>query len=193
MSTTCRACGFTIDADDAFCGNCGETVAARQPATVLPGTSGPYADDTRAARPQDAGGEAYRVQEQPRYTAPPAPEAAYPGPPPAGYPQVAQVREASKGFVSSLFDFGFTSYVTPTVVKVLYVIVMIWLALSSFVLVVVSFFALGPVVGILVLIIVAPLYFLWFLALNRISLEFFVVIFRIAEDMRALRLRGDIR
>jgi hypothetical protein len=193
MSTTCRACGFTIDADDAFCGNCGETVAAGPPATVLPAAGGPYADDLRAAGPRDAGGEAYRVQEQPRYTVPPAPEADFPGPPPVGYPQVAQVREASKGFLSSLFDFGFTSYVTPTVVKVLYVIVMIWLALSSFVLVVVAFLGLGPVVGILVLIIVAPLYFLWFLALNRISLEFFVVIFRIAEDMRALRLRGEIR
>jgi hypothetical protein len=207
MSTTCRSCGFTIEADDLFCGNCGETVTTGQAApaeTQLPladaaRTAGPPTPDTgptwAQSRPRHAGGEAFQVQEQPQYAAPPGPGAGYAGQGqgPLGLPPPSQVRAASKGFLASLFDFGFTSYVTPTVVKVLYVLVMVWLALSSFVLVVVAFFALGPVVGILTLIIVAPLYFLWFLALNRISLEFFVVIFRIAEDMRALRLRGEIR
>ena len=39
----------------------------------------------------------------------------------------------------------------------------------------------------------APLFFLVVTAIYRILLEFFIVIFRVAEDIRAMRERGDIR
>jgi hypothetical protein len=38
-----------------------------------------------------------------------------------------------------------------------------------------------------------PLFILIVLAIYRIILEFFVVTFRVAEDIRALRERGDLR
>jgi hypothetical protein len=41
--------------------------------------------------------------------------------------------------------------------------------------------------------VLAPLFFLVVTAIYRILLEFFIVIFRVAEDIRALRERGDIR
>jgi hypothetical protein len=67
----------------------------------------------------------------------------------------------SKGFFASLFDVGFTSFVTPKVIKVLFVF--------------------------------APLCTLIVLALWQITLEFFMVIFRISDDIRTVRERGEFR
>jgi hypothetical protein len=53
-------------------------------------------------------------------------------------------------------------------------------------------FAASTGLGILTLVL-APLFFLVVTATYRILLEFFIVIFRVADDIRALRERGDIR
>jgi hypothetical protein len=114
---------------------------------------------------------------------------AYPGqgteaPPPA--------LASSKGFMSSLFDFGFSSFVTPKVVKVVYVLITIVAGLFALVSVAVSF-RTNVVFGIVTLFILAPLGFFIYLALWRIALEIFVVIFRISDDLRAIRDRGAMR
>ena len=100
--------------------------------------------------------------------------------------------EESKDFLNALFDFGFTSFVTPKVVKVLYLLIVIVAGLSGLA-VAVTALASNLVLGLVVLLIGAPLYFLVVTALYRILLEFFMVIFRMAEDIRALRERGEIR
>lgn len=94
--------------------------------------------------------------------------------------------------MGALFDFGFTSFVTPKVVRVLYPLIMILAGLGALGLAATAF-SISVVVGILALIIFAPLYFLVVTAIWRIALEFFVVIFRVAEDIRAIRERGDFR
>lgn len=95
----------------------------------------------------------------------------------------------SKGFLSSLFDFGFTSFVTPTVIKVLYVLILIGTVLSALVFTITAFRA-SPIFGIGVLVIGDPLFIIIVLAFYRIILEFFIVIFRVSEDIRAIRERG---
>ena len=100
--------------------------------------------------------------------------------------------EESKNFLNALFDFGFTSFVTPKVVKVLYLLIVIVVGLSALAFAV-TMLASNLALGLVVLLIGAPLYFLVVTALYRITLEFFMVIFRMAEDIRALRERGEIR
>ncbi len=100
--------------------------------------------------------------------------------------------EESKNFLNALFDFGFTSFVTPKVVKVLYLLIVVVVGLSALAFTV-SMLAANLVLGLVVLLIGAPLYFLVVTALYRIILEFFMVIFRMAEDIRALRERGEFR
>ncbi len=97
-----------------------------------------------------------------------------------------------KGFLGALFDFSFTSFVTPKVVKVLYVLIVVVVGLSAlgFAL---SVLATNVGLGLIVLLIGAPLYFLVVTALYRITLEFFMVVFRMAQDIRAIRERGDFR
>ncbi len=95
----------------------------------------------------------------------------------------------SKGFLAALFDFGFTTFVTPKIVKVLYVLIMIGLGLGALV-IIFSLFGHSLIAGIIGLLIVAPLYFIVSLAFYRIIMELFVVVFRISDDLRAIRERG---
>jgi len=102
-------------------------------------------------------------------------------------------REAAdtRGFLGALFDFGFTSFVTPKVIKVLYLLIVIGTVVSALVFTIVAFKA-STVFGFLTLVFGDPLFILIVLAIYRIILEFFVVTFRVAEDIRALRERGDL-
>ena len=102
-------------------------------------------------------------------------------------------REAAdtRGFLGALFDFGFTSFVTPKIIKVLYMLIVIGTVVSALVFTIVAFKA-STVFGFLMLVFGDPLFILIVLAIYRIILEFFVVTFRVAEDIRALRERGDL-
>ena len=106
-------------------------------------------------------------------------------------PSPGQAADA-RGFLAALFDFGFTSFVTPKVIKVLYVLIVIGTVLSAVTFTFTAFQA-SVAFGLLTLVFGAPLFILIVLAIYRIILEFFVVIFRVAEDIRALRERGDVR
>ena len=97
----------------------------------------------------------------------------------------------TRGFLGALFDFGFTSFVTPKMIKVLYVLIVIGTVVSALVFTIVAFKA-STVFGFLTLVFGDPLFILIVLAIYRIILEFFVVTFRVAEDIRALRERGDL-
>jgi hypothetical protein len=97
----------------------------------------------------------------------------------------------ARGFLGALFDFGFTSFVTPKVIKVLYMLIVIGTVLSALVFTIVVFKA-SVAFGVLTLVFGDPLFILIVLAIYRIILEFFVVTFRVAEDIRALRERGDL-
>jgi hypothetical protein len=93
------------------------------------------------------------------------------------------------GFLGALFDLGFTSFVTPKIIKVLYVLVMIGTVVSTLAFTIIVFKA-DTAFGIVALAFGDPLVILVVLAVFRIFLEFFVVIFRAAEDIRALREGG---
>jgi hypothetical protein len=107
-------------------------------------------------------------------------------------PRAPETFSYSKGFLGALFDINFTSFVTPKVVKVLYTLAMIGAALSGIGLALILM-ALNVAVGVLVLLIWTPLSFVISIGLTRIMLEFFVVNFRIAEDLRAIRERSGLR
>jgi len=98
---------------------------------------------------------------------------------------------SQKGFFRSLFDFGFNSFVTPKVIKVLYVLVMVVAGLGALGLLIAAF-EVSPIVGILSLVIGCPIYLFLTVAFYRVVLEFFMVVFRMAEDMRAIRDRGGV-
>jgi hypothetical protein len=95
-----------------------------------------------------------------------------------------------RGFLRALFDFGFTSFVTPRVIRVLYMLIVVGTVLSALAFTIIAFRASVPF-GILMLVFGDPLFILIVLAIYRVLLEFFVIAFRVAEDVRAMRERGD--
>jgi Domain of unknown function (DUF4282) len=96
----------------------------------------------------------------------------------------------ARGFLGALFDFGFTSFVTPKIIRVLYMLIMAGTVISALVFTIIVFKA-SMMFGFLMLVIGDPLFILIVLAIYRVTLEFFAVTFRVAEDIRALRERGN--
>jgi len=109
----------------------------------------------------------------------------------AGDPVPAEATDA-RSFLRALFDFGFTSFVTPKVIKALYVLIAIGTGVSALLFTIFAFKA-STAFGLVTLVIGDPLFIIIVLAIYRIALEFFMVIFRVGEDIRALRERGDVR
>ncbi len=112
------------------------------------------------------------------------------GPPPAGMSPMAATQAAdARGFLGALFDFSFTSFVTTKIIKVLYVLILILTVLTALIYTYIAFHA-NALFGLLTLVIGDPLFIIIVMAFWRLVLESFVVRFRIAEDVRALRERG---
>ncbi|MFW6203501.1 MAG: DUF4282 domain-containing protein [Actinomycetota bacterium] len=104
-------------------------------------------------------------------------------PPPAS-PQSAV--QSPQNFFARLFDFRFASYVTPTIISVLYVLGMIGIVLAYLFYVVTSF-NINVVLGVLVLLIIGPLFSLLALIWLRVTLEFYLALVRLSGDFREFR------
>ena len=94
--------------------------------------------------------------------------------------------DLEKGFLGSLFDFSFKSFVTPKIIKVLYVLVTLWTALIGVVILVSGFKFGGVAGGLFTLIIVEPIFLLLTLGVYRVVLEAFMVVFRIYEETKKI-------
>src|ERR1700722_16750589 len=97
--------------------------------------------------------------------------------------------KGERGFVGSLFDFSFNSFVTPKIIKVLYVLFTIWTALVSLLIAIIGFRTGGFLAGIFVLVIVVPIYVALTLGVYRVILEAFMVVFRIYEETKKISER----
>lgn len=93
----------------------------------------------------------------------------------------------ARGFFGALFDFSFNSFVTPKIVKVVYVLFTIGMALALVVYVIVGF-AADPVIGVLVLLL-GWIPALLYLAFIRMTLEFYYSVVRMSQDINR-RLPG---
>jgi hypothetical protein len=109
----------------------------------------------------------------------------------SAFPQSAPQQAAhSKGFFGALFDFSFTSFVTTKIIKVLYVLILVLAVVSALVYTIIAF-KVNSGFGFLTLVIGDPLFIIIVMAFWRLVLEAFIVVFRISEDIRALRERSD--
>jgi uncharacterized membrane protein len=139
----------------------------------------PYAD-------QAYGDQAYQEQQQGQ----PAPHwQAVAGLKPAG--AGAKRSSDAKGFLGSLFDFSFTSFVTPKIIKVIYVLVTIWTVIWALIFLRLGFKYGGAAGGFFTLLVVDPILVILTLGVYRMVLEFFMVVHRMHEELKAIRQRGE--
>jgi hypothetical protein len=163
----CTSCGNPRDPSAAYCVSCG---AATQPApsAQAPGNSPP-----------------------PPPAPPPPPFAV---PPPGTTPPGFIVNEhpaslTQRGLFGSLFDVTFTSLVTTKLVRVLYVVAMIWIGLTALFYIIVGFH-LSTTAGILTLFIFVPVTSLFLLGLTRILLETCIALFQIMANSNEIVAQG---
>jgi sensor histidine kinase YesM len=90
-----------------------------------------------------------------------------------------------KGFIGTMFDFSFSEFITTKVIKVLLALALVVNAIITIV-IIVGAFKEGVLAGIVVLIL-SPIIYLVMMLFSRIYLELIIVIFRIAENLIAIR------
>lgn len=109
-------------------------------------------------------------------------------PPQSGTPPSQPPSSSSAGFFQALFDFDFNHFVTPKIVKIVYIVGTVVIGLVTLVMVLTSFrhfgggFGASPIVG-LVQLLGAPVLGLLYLAFLRMSLELYYAVIRLSEDV----------
>ncbi len=98
--------------------------------------------------------------------------------PPPGQPPAAQ-----RPLLSRLFDLSFTEFVTPSVVKVIFVLGIILSALTALGMLV-TFAATGEAVLVILGLIFSVVIFFFSVLYSRIMAEIFLILFRIEENTR---------
>jgi hypothetical protein len=86
-----------------------------------------------------------------------------------------------KGSLSVLFDFSFRRFITVRLIRVLYVLALIGIGFATLGLIVTAFGS-SAAMGILMLLIGAPIFFFLTLLSARVYLELIVVLFRVSEN-----------
>ncbi len=92
--------------------------------------------------------------------------------------------QEKKGFLGALFDFSFSEFITIKLIKILYILGIIFSTIVAIIFIV-SGFNISTGVGIIFLIL-SPIIFLLYVILIRIWLEIIIVVFKIAENTKKL-------
>lgn len=175
----CSNCGATVPESSRFCTACGVPLSVADTSSPVAGVSPP----PRAP-----------VTPEPPHPSPPAGPRA-PSPPvglglgqvPPAPPPLDGSRgpiPQDQGFFGALFDFSFARLVTPMLVKVLFVLAVIFDGIWALIVFVSAAQAGG--VGVLIALVLAPLLFLLFVAWTRVILELVFSVIRIEEHTRLL-------
>lgn len=110
---------------------------------------------------------------------------------PPGWQPSRSPQQQAKGFFGALFDFGFNSFVTPSLVKMIYVAFTV-LAAIYYVFAVIGALASGePILGLAVLLL-GWIPALLLIAFMRVTLEFYYAVIRMSEDVHQRRSGQDL-
>lgn len=91
-----------------------------------------------------------------------------------------------EGFFNSLFDYSFSSFVTPRIIRILYVLATIMVSLWTLAIILAAF-NISSGAGVFTLVIVSPLLFLVSMIYARVVLELVIVFFRINGNVQQIR------
>lgn len=97
-----------------------------------------------------------------------------------------KIRRATQGFFSTLFDFSFTRFITVQMFPVLYGVILAASFVAAIYLTIEAFFT-GWARGLFYLFVAAPIGFITVATITRALMEFYIVVFRIAENADEIR------
>jgi hypothetical protein len=171
--------------------NAGEQTYVAPPLEQQPGYPGADQGYGDPAYQGQGTGQGYPGYQSAGYGAQPGQGAAS-VPPPQWQANPSPARPQSsgeKGFVGSLLDFSFSSFVTPKIIKLLYRLFTAWTALVAIIVAIIGFRFYGFLGGVVVLILDA-IFVLLSLGIYRVVLEAFMVVHRIYDETRQIREQG---
>lgn len=133
---------------------------------------------------------------------PPPPPGAVPPPPGGGVPPTAPAPapapafgtpapapSGQKSFWAKLFDLDFTEFITPSVVKILYILLIIAASLLGLFMLIAGLASIND--GGIVLVLIAPIYWFLIVVYGRVMIEVFIALIRTAQNTAdILRLQG---
>lgn len=106
-----------------------------------------------------------------------------------GMPPQMPTAEESKGFFAGLFDFSFQNLVTPKVIKVVYILALVMLALGVLggLGMILVLLIQGEILPALAFMIILPIYTFLGLLVMRIYHELIILGFRVLETLEAIK------
>jgi hypothetical protein len=145
----------------------------------------------QGSQAQTAGASQTQPPPLPPWTATPPPNPSSPPPHATLPPGIGEHPHSltQRGFLASLFDTSFTSMVGTKLVRVLYVLTIVCVGLTALFYILIAFHQ-SSALGILVLLVVAPLMSLFTLGFARIVLEICIALFQIMADSNELVAQG---
>ncbi len=163
-SANCQSCNRPLTSGTAFCVHCGAPVVGMAPPPPPP----PAAETP------------------PSYSTPPPGlgTVGFGGPGPESH-----IPLTHRGFLPSLFDLSFTSLVATKIIKVLYAITILLIGLTALGFIVAAFHQSSGT-GVIVLLILAPLFSLFYIVCARVYVEIVIALFRIMENTGELVAQG---
>lgn len=108
-------------------------------------------------------------------------------PPPPAQPSDSQ--SAATGFFGALFDFSFTTFITPKLVRIMYVLGAVGIAIYLLFALMIALSSGRPLL-ILPVLVVGPIAAIFMLAMLRLTLEFYLAVVRMSEDIHQRLPRG---
>ena len=109
------------------------------------------------------------------------------GPPEWGQP--AAPSSDATTFFRALFDLSFTRFITPMIIKFVYVLMMVVIAIV-YLFYAILLFRADTSIGVLWLLVVGPVASVLWLAIARMTLEFYLAVVRVSEDVHTAVGRG---
>lgn len=89
-------------------------------------------------------------------------------------------------FIGALFDFSFSQFVSETLIRVLYLVAVGLAIIAAIVGVIAAFINYGLSMATISTLILAPIVILIYIVIVRVTFEFVIVIFRIADHTRQI-------
>ncbi len=102
---------------------------------------------------------------------------------PGGGTGVSTSGAETGGFFAALFDYSFNTFITPVIIKFVYVLVTVGITIGYLVIAIATF-SRSTSFGVLWLLIIGPILAVLSLALARMTLEFYLAVVRVSEDVR---------
>jgi hypothetical protein len=100
---------------------------------------------------------------------------------------IIRAKKTAKGFLSALFDFSFTQFITVQMFPVLYGVILASTLIGVIYFTVEAFLS-SWWRGLFYLLVAGPVGFITVATITRALMEFYIVVFRIAEDMDEIRI-----